>query len=633
MKFKLQSSHPKEWNIIGICILFSLSILSSCKDEQKERLSDGNVQISLSGIEDYITIDNTEKKASIGKNNNTNPIEIKSYNGFDAITSIEVAEPTQTIPTKEASSKVVKLASNTIKLQDTVRYRLIFFKTSDNSIVVNELIKAGDAPRIRLDIGVTYKWIAYSINTSIVPDLTGNIINKNDIANKDLLYASNNITIQAGDNFLNLTLKRYTTQYEVNIDTRGIFATIHEDSKINLSNTNGDLFKTANFNILTGQFEGTPDLILLKGSDLKTTDILNGNNQKIALFHTVVESEITPQSELQLNFLPLNLTMEDNSTVRNFPNTTISLAHNTMTGTSTRGRKYKINAMLIESAIQVGTSSTKWARSNLWYDEKNTISPYRFRPSPHFRDMESKNTGGFLKDEKDLWRFSSKTPNGTAQEAGYDPCNDVHPKGLWKMASDEDFNTLTVNNPDSLYIIDRNEPWWTVVLGLIGNSKYYEMSALYKSNNKNKTPGKGYSQPYRANDPRSTMDDLVFSGVGRTDIYGTIYERPIASSVLSVLELIKVLPVISGGGFYWTSKGLYSSNKVTKPTYFEYGVNGATVLGVNLLEILQLNVLSFSGYFKNIQNNNFTNSTDLNSTANWKARLNIRCVRNPNYTN
>lgn len=631
MKLTPPGFHPKKWNILGILSLLIITILSSCKNDPKEIISgDGNIKISLAGIEDYTTID---KVAATRKSNNNTPVEIQSYEGFDAITSIEVEEPTAAVSTKKASSEVTKLARNTTKLQDTVRYRLLFFKASDNSVVVNELIKAGDAPRIRLDIGVTYKWVAYSINTANVPDITENIINKNDLANKDLLYASNTITIQPGDNFLNLTLKRYTTQYEVNVDTRGMFAAIDEDTRISLSNTNGDLFKTADFNILTGQFEGSATLVTLKGSDLIVDNILNDNNQKKAIFHTVIESEITLENELKLNFLPLNLALEDNGTIRNFPSAIINLTHNAITGTSTRGRKYKINAMLIESAVQVGTSNTKWARSNLWYDENNTISKYRLRPSPHFRDMQSKNSSGFLKDEKDLWRFSTTTPNGTEQEVGFDPCNKVFPEGLWKMASDEDFTSLTVNNPDSLYIIDRDEPWWTVVLGLIGNSKYYEMSAVYKSNTQNRTPGKGYSQPYRPNDPRSTMDNLVFSGVGRTDIHGTIYERPIASSVLSIGELVKVLPVISGGGFYWTSKGLYSTSNVTKPTYFEYGVNGATVLGVNLLEILQLNVLSFNGYFKNIQNNNFVNSTDFNSTANWRARLNIRCVRDPNYTN
>lgn len=51
-----------------------------------------------------------------------------------------------------------------------------------------------------------------------------------------------------------------------------------------------------------------------------------------------------------------------------------------------------MTANIIESAIQVKKGLTQWVRSNLWYDAAAPVGyKYRFRASPHYRDMTTVN--------------------------------------------------------------------------------------------------------------------------------------------------------------------------------------------------------------------------------------------------
>jgi len=630
-------------HIIKLCpnnryiILIICFSLFSCQNEKKEFLGEGNLEVSVKGVEDYVTIDNISKQST-----NTRTIyptiEIENYTGFDAFTSVEVQTPLAIDSLKSKVNQAVqqKMASTTTsQLANTVKYQLVFFKTSDNTIAANVDMTSGEAKRIQLDVGIEYKWIAYSINETTVPtfNTTTHLIDKDAIANKDLMYASNTITISSGDNFLNLVFKRYTTQYEVNIDTRGLFATIHDDSRISLNNNSNTLFQTADFNVLTGEFQGAPTNTTIDGSSLQA--ITPGENDiKRATFYTVVESQISPANTMSLAFAPLAITME-NGSKREFTNTTINLNNPAVTGTTTRGRKYTINATLIESGIRVGTSNTIWARANLWYSADNATSKYRFRNSPFHRDLVNKNSLNILSDPNDLWRFNTKIPGGEVQTAGYDPCTDVYPLGLWKMPSDIDFTNLRSvnanNRPNNLFLLDRQEPWIPGLLGLVGNSRYYEIFAVWNNSNQSNTSN-GYNTPYIDGDPNSTMNNLVLPGVGFANINNDIFYRPVFTSVLSIGELLSVLPVITGGGYYWTAKDLSNSSSLVKPHYFTFGVNGAGLLNANILELIKLNILNFDGYEESTSDRVLTGATTIGQN-NWKSRLNIRCVRNSNYPN
>lgn len=613
----------------------ALLALQSCKNTDTASVEEGNISISLAGIEEYVA-DNTIKKASTSNSKNTSLGEVKSANGFDVITHIEVAAPLDRLKlAKEASTQpgISKLAAMK-PMADSVRYRFVVYEGASTTPVLNQEIKTGATPVIRLNIGSTYKWVVYSINRSTVPTITNNILNKNDIANKDFLYATGNLTVQNGINKIPVLLKRYTTQYVVNVDSRGMFAKMKNETKISLENGANKMFKKANFDIFAGDnVAGSLEAFDIESSTL--TPIDGFEEKKSATFYTLDRSVPTANS-LSLTFKPLVVLLDDAVTTRTFNESKVSLTHNSLVGgatapiTDTRGRRYTISTTLVESGIQVGTSSTVWARSNLWYDANNATARYRFRPSPHYRDLINKNNLNILSDPNDLWRFNTRTPAADVQVAGYDPCNDVYPTGLWKMPSDTDFTQLANSNPNNLYLLDRREPWVPGLLGLVGNSKYYEILAVWNNADQTNLGADGYGQSYRTDDPNSTMNNLSFTGIGYENLYNDIFYRPVSSSVLSVGELLTVLPVVTGGGHYWTSKDISPTSVVVKPHYFKFGVNGAGLLSANVLELIKLSVLKFNGYNQSVTDDVLVGATTL-LRDNWKSKLNIRCVRNSAY--
>lgn len=607
----------------------TLFLVISCDDDKKESEYDGNIQISLKGIEEYIELDDNTKKTASTNPNSSHPIEIVNYNGFDAITSVNTTIPKQKASNnKEASepTSIKKLASNTV-LGNNIYYRLIFFKANDNAIVSEYLIKANEPPRIRLAHG-DYKWIAYSINEATVPTFNNNIVDKDAIKNKDLLYASNTITIGNGDHFLNLIFQRYTTKYVTNIDIRGMFATFHDDTRVTLKNVNGNLYKTANFNILEGEFKGAPETFEITGSELQAI-IVGQNDKKTITFHTIAENDVTPKDGLMLQFKPLKIKMDDGTTIRNFTDITVGLKHNAQTSPSTRGRKYTISAQLLESAIKAGASSALWARSNLWYSENNITGAYRFRVSPHQRDL-TKNTiaNGYISDENDLWSYNTNTPKNENQTIGYDACTSVYPAGLWKMPKNSDFSTLGTSQ--SLYLADRGDlETGLIVEVLMAEVKVATETRVELVSKWAKSTSSLYDQPYSipyfSNSPPSTMNDLFLSGIGYRKSNNDITNRPTLTKVINVAALnligLSLVDGLVGNGYYWTSDGLLTNQVTPTPTYYTFRINTSELAGVSLLG---LNLLSL------LTTGSFDGST---STMSWDNAMNIRCVRNTNYPN
>lgn len=618
MKFFNRSESFRK-NIKSLSFIFlSIFLLSSCDNEKKESEFDGNLQISLNGIEEYIEVSDNNKKLSSNNPNSSSPIEIESYADFDAITSISTSVPVETAKlTKEASipSSIKKIAT-TQQLANDIKYRLIFFKTSDNSIVYNQEITANSPPRIRLELG-EYKWVAYSINETSVPvfDEQTNQINKTNITNKDFLYASNTVTIAPGDNNLGIVFKRYTTKYEVKINTRGMFAKLHPETRIILKNTNGNLYRTSDFNVFSGAFEGTPVTYEINAAALQAIKD-NEDDIKKVTFYTITETEFTGQNGLMLQFTPLKITLDDGVTLRNFANVTVALKHNAQAAPTTRGRKYEIDAKLVESAITVGTSATAWARSNLWYSESTPYTgKYRFRITPFQRDIVNK-VNNLLVDPNDLWKFGAEKPNDPIGIA--DPCTMVYPDNLWKTPSKLDFDNLKVIQPNSLFVIDRDEPQFDGVLGLLFPVKYLEFIIGWNSSS---TSDNAYDILYKnSSGQNATTRGLFLSGVGYRDGLGTAVEHPQYAALLSLgspsQSALTVAGGLGGAGFYWYRKSDDSGNSAD---YYKFQHTYAKLASLDL-GIAKLDL------FNTDDIENFTLPT-----FSKEFKLNIRCVRNPNY--
>ncbi|WP_159639036.1 hypothetical protein [Sphingobacterium composti Ten et al. 2007 non Yoo et al. 2007] len=630
-----------------VLLVAFLSVLSfwGCNKENDKGSSQGNLKINLQGVQDYVGNDKIGSSSFSKKENNS--FVINSYNEFDAIIDFSVSD---SYP--KGSGEGEKLANSTltnnslsklaaVAIKDTVKYRLLIYKGNESTPEYNLLLGKSDQPDISLYIGHTYKWVAYSINQSTVPDISANIIPKTALANKDFMYDSKSIVIASGMNYLNIIFKRLTTMLEVNLDTRGMFGTIANTTNLKISNGNsGVISRTADFNVLEGIFvpNSYRDTFInsVAMKDVVATDIPLGM-RKVATFYSVGVPSSIAADQLVIRLEPLVLKLDDNNLDktdppikgkidRTFSIANVNLKHPELT--PAMGRKYTITANLIESAIQVVNGGAQWARSNLWYDasapDKNK---YRFRPSPHYRDMKNRTSSSayLFTDPNDIWRFGAVTPDGS--RGTYDPCAQVYPTGLWKMPTSSDYETLKnfqsranlirIGAPDNLFILDRGEPL-SGLLGIVGTTKPYEVVAGWYNINEylpGTEPTDGYSANYRLNDNNTKMHNLYLSGYGYYDnsnILTSFYkDRPKRTSVLN-LGVVDLGTTLVGNGYYWAKDGNSAS-------YFKFGSSGLELLNVDII-LLALGVLDTKDFTSDVV------TSVGNSVQNY--RMNIRCVRN-----
>jgi len=99
--------------------------------------------------------------------------------------------------------------------------------------------------------------------------------------------------------------------------------------------------------------------------------------------------------------------------------------------------------------------------------------------------MTAVNSDSQLLDPNDLWKYKALNTSDTASVNKGDPCALVYPMGLWKMPTSEDYGVLTVEasvgnllrlgNPNRLYLLNRGEPSFGGILGIILPTKYFEI--------------------------------------------------------------------------------------------------------------------------------------------------------------
>jgi len=441
-----------EINLLVIVLFTSILNFSmySCQKEKvdqntTEKQGGIKLRIKVLGVADSII--NISKQGSTAKNTNgsSNNItfareQLATGGGFDAIVSGELKVKNQIHSTLAASvgtkssNEITKFASK--PLAENVGYRILIFNESGGELFQNVVARTGIDPEIQVENSKTYKWIAVSTNTPEVPDLTGQKLTAEDLINKDLLYASGNITISAENNFLEITFEHKTTQIDVNIDTRGLFGGINTFNSVQVGEL-GSTFKTllnsADFDLLTGEYGELQPI----PSDRTGDHLKDKSPETDDLVKTVTLFTVVPKGkEIQANSLAISPIFSINldrhiyyppSTAqvytRNYGRNNIYLRINNSAFTALLGDQFSLSANMIESPLIIGGVS--WARSNLWYDGSTGQKyPYRFKADCGIPPYETS-------VQNEYWNWKSLTPSGSAG-AG-DPCLEVYPKGIWRM--------------------------------------------------------------------------------------------------------------------------------------------------------------------------------------------------------
>lgn len=627
----------------------SVFLLISCNKSDETSLAKGNIIINLQGVQDYVSFD---KIAEVNKNTSSEKSQtVQSYDQFDAITTFSLHDSPNKpsnisggINTSSIKGKDSQLAA--VPISDNVKYRLLIYRGSQTVPEYNVVLAKGENPTFSLYIGQTYKWVAYSINdVAVVPDITNNVIDKTTIGNKDFMYATDNITIATGENYLNMIFRRMATLFEVTLNTRGMFGTIENTTNVKVYNgSSAVISRTADFNVLNGEFvAGTYQDVATDALSMTNViaDSIPTGMVKVGNIYSLGLTSSIAANSLNIGLEPLSIKLHEN-TVRTFASSKLSLSHGVVN--IQPGRRYKINATLIESGIRVSAGGAQWARSNLWYDASaSNENKYRFRASPHFRDLQNFRTMGsavilgsfaingydkYYTDINDLWNYGAQTPSGT--NVNIDPCSNVFPKGWWRMPTDANFQEILTRNPNNLFLVNRGDARIGYGVNLlvttitVFNSERYELVAGWNRLDQTNAVD-GYNANYASyTGVASGMNDLYLSGVGYRQSGSGDFEaisRPSVTNILDVgllgssLANLGLAGGLSGGGFYWTRDRLTSGN-----SYFNFAANNTSLVSLGLVDLLALRLL---------QSNSYTASAGQGLAAG--SRLNIRCVRNPNF--
>lgn len=430
----------------------TLIAMNSCKSNQEnlapEQTHGDVLKVSVKGTSPRTASDVNSlaaKAALVNHAADTQPDEtLIATDGFDALVSSKGPFVKKNLV---ASTKKAVANTTASALPTTTTYRLLIYNQDGTNLLHNVVATIGKNPEIPVEIGMKYKWVAFSINATTVPDLNNGKIAAADIANKDVLYASGTLDTQAGENLLEIVFDHKTVRFDVNIDTRGIFGGIQSFDALNIGSGTGTQFKslvnTADFDLLTGQF-GTLKAVDAQYTASNVADkapALTGDLVKTVSIYTILPAgtqitaknlTIQPIFSIKLDHSILYPPATTELTTRKYGSTATYLPMNNPSFSPEVGDQYDLSTRLIESAIKVGGIS--WARSDLWYDgSSDQIDKYRFKADAGIPPYDSNS-------QSEYWNWKATTPTGTAGSG--DPCALVYPANTWRMPTQSELQTV-----------------------------------------------------------------------------------------------------------------------------------------------------------------------------------------------
>ncbi|UIR56986.1 hypothetical protein LZQ00_04020 [Sphingobacterium sp. SRCM116780] len=464
-------------NIFGMLILMTIFSCAKQTEDKPVVKGDLSVDFQIEGIETNLDEssslklfgDTKQRTAESNSNSSMKLIaqqEIKQ-NGeaFDAVASVyEVTEgirfsntntSSSSLQVKKASVANKSLVAAKIDMLAGIKYRILIFDASDNFITSLDAT-VGTVPKFTEALrNTTYKWKAYSYNTSstITPAIPANPTPAQlNIASSNvggLLYASGSITtsnIKNDNNKVNILFKHQTAIIEVVFNGRGVFDRISV------------LEGAANIPLYSGTFDlkggnyvsyGTPT----NSTNFVTSASTSAKNDTIRslTLYTVNAAQAIPTYSVQLSKLAF---VTDLGVTKGYSNRIfIPNAQNPMLYSFTKsftpelGKRYKIIIdFLAPSRTVGGATGADWAYWNLFYNDVTKVYGFRHYNSNFYETglpVTSTHSGEYFN-----WKAAKP---GHDQTSGVvDPCSLVYPAGRWKMPNQAEFSTITAIPNSSL---------------------------------------------------------------------------------------------------------------------------------------------------------------------------------------
>lgn len=340
------------------------------------------------------------------------------------------------------ASKVDNFAT----LDPSKKYRILVYNADGTTLLKNITANSGTNPNISVDAEKRYKWVAFSVNETSVPDVQNGKLIAGDLLNKDILYSSGYLDAKNGENYLNIAFQRKATRIDVDIDTRGLFGPINTFASMLLGTHNGQfksLVNTADLDLLTGDFgpvqpvPANKTVINISNRDFASTKDL----VKTVSIYTIIPNGTVIEANT-LSIQPIFTTKLDRTVAlppsivevdtRGYGKTNSYLTFKNDAFVPVSGNRYRLSIRMIESPVIV--RGVSWARSDLWYDGTvGQIDPYRFKVDAGVSPYTSAN-------QNEYWNWMATTPTGRTGSG--DPCALVYPADTWRTPTKKELNTL-----------------------------------------------------------------------------------------------------------------------------------------------------------------------------------------------
>ncbi|GAA0886583.1 hypothetical protein GCM10009120_51820 [Sphingobacterium siyangense subsp. cladoniae] len=211
------------WKTLAFSALICGS-LYACKESKDSVAQSGkaNVSIHLLGVENPVV---TTKKASNGSSstasNQTIVVPFTKTSSFEATLTNESSATSGNLLRASSGNRAAVTEERT-PLGDNVKYKIVVYNSSGDYVTEKTYTNTVDnTSDITLDAGQAYTFVAYSVNsTSTVPAVTAQTdltTASLDNISADLMYFKKDLTVQAGDNNLDVVLKHQYSEVTTNL--------------------------------------------------------------------------------------------------------------------------------------------------------------------------------------------------------------------------------------------------------------------------------------------------------------------------------------------------------------------------------------------------------------------------------
>ena len=513
MKQLLMNCNIQKLRIFAILFLLTLSACSREANKEIEAPQITGLSVSVLGTEsEQIDMDTKDPKASNERLSPTGKqLAIQSAGDLDLSMTVEKDNFSTNGKTRLYSRQQRGTSSKLLRAESMapgIVFRMLIYNM-DGTLHKNVEATANSELKIDVVKGASYRWIAYSYNRDnsvTLPDVAdplAPILSTGE--GYDLLYATDTIDISnTGNTPLGILFKHKLSRVAVELNTMGMFADLNA-AQITFA---GNYFGKGSIDLFTGVVTNDQNYATTPiSSNFQRIPNYSYGDRNVAYFYTSNPGAIN-SFQVILNNLSIHI---DNSTIRTF-NSPVSLpAVNLVSSALGKSRTVKID--LIESALTVG--SVKWARQNIYYQAGH--NPYRFN-----------HTYAHSNNRNSYFAFKAHLPEDWAvRDAEIDPCSLVYPQGVWRNATEDDYDDLLTH---------------TGSRGNVGGLNYIEYAAT------------GTASPYPSNNLRfnyngqgiaASLAEIISLDLGTT--YGN------SANLWTTDEILAVPPLISAGSRYYRS--------------------------------------------------------------------------------